>query len=245
MALKTLEKLVADHPDVIEFRHRLGLGHNILGNLLWRSDRRSEAEAEFRASLTTYRKLADANPRIAEYRDGEVNAANNLSVAVRRLGRPHEALALCERAVALRETLARENPGVPDYRAGLAENLLNRGLARLAERDAAGAAADLRRAAGQYAAESAPDGENRFLFGCVRAAPSGLADHPGSGVSAAEGLGEADAAMAELRRAVAGGYRNPDAYRTTDALDPLRRREDFRVLMMDLSLPADAFARGE
>ena len=41
------------------------------------------------------------------------------------------------------------------------------------------------------------------------------------------------------------GYRNPDAYRTEDALDPLRGRDDFRLLMMDLAFPAEAFARGE
>jgi hypothetical protein len=39
------------------------------------------------------------------------------------------------------------------------------------------------------------------------------------------------------------GYRNPDAYRTEDALDPLRGRDDFRMLMMDLAMPAEPFAR--
>jgi hypothetical protein len=48
-----------------------------------------------------------------------------------------------------------------------------------------------------------------------------------------------------LRRAAATGYRSPDAYRTEDALDPLRGRDDFRLLMMDLVFPAEAFARGE
>ena len=47
--------------------------------------------------------------------------------------------------------------------------------------------------------------------------------------------------MAWLRRAVALGYRNPDAYRTESALDPLRNRADFRLLMMDLAFPADPF----
>ena len=48
--------------------------------------------------------------------------------------------------------------------------------------------------------------------------------------------------MALLRRAVAMGYRSTDVYRTEDALDPLRDREDFRLLMMDLAFPADPFA---
>ena len=39
------------------------------------------------------------------------------------------------------------------------------------------------------------------------------------------------------------GLRNPDAYRTESALDPLRNRPDFRALMMDLVFPTEPFAR--
>ena len=49
--------------------------------------------------------------------------------------------------------------------------------------------------------------------------------------------------MALLRQAVAMGYRNPNAFRTESALDPLRNRADFRELMMDLAMPARPFAR--
>ncbi len=45
-----------------------------------------------------------------------------------------------------------------------------------------------------------------------------------------------------LRQAVAGGYRNADAIRKEAALDPLRGRDDFRLLMMDLAMPTTAFA---
>jgi hypothetical protein len=41
------------------------------------------------------------------------------------------------------------------------------------------------------------------------------------------------------------GYRSLDAYRTDDALDPLRGRDDFRLLMLDLAFPAETFARCE
>ena len=61
-------------------------------------------------------------------------------------------------------------------------------------------------------------------------------------MSAGEGPAEADKAMDRLRRAVAMGYRNFDALRTEAALDPLRDRDDFRLLMMDLAMPADPFA---
>ena len=84
--------------------------------------------------------------------------------------------------------------------------------------------------------------EEWFQTACARAALAGLAGRGGSGVSAAEAVTEADAAMALLHKAVGVGYRNPDAYRTEDALDPLRSRDDFRLLMRDLEFPSDPFA---
>ena len=48
--------------------------------------------------------------------------------------------------------------------------------------------------------------------------------------------------MAELRKAVAMGFRSPGDYRTEDMLDPLRSRDDLRLLMMDLAMPTEPFA---
>jgi eukaryotic-like serine/threonine-protein kinase len=87
------------------------------------------------------------------------------------------------------------------------------------------------------------DGSNTFLLACCHAGLAGLAGRPGSGVSAAEGAVQAEKAMAVLRQAVTMGYRNPDAYRTESALDPLRNRPDFRGLMMDLAFPSRPFAQ--
>jgi hypothetical protein len=86
-------------------------------------------------------------------------------------------------------------------------------------------------------------GEFRFLSACAHAALAGLADHAGSGVSAAEASSEADTAMALLHQAIDLGFRSADVYRTEDALNALRSRRDFRLLMMDVAFPADPFAR--
>ena len=66
-----------------------------------------------------------------------------------------------------------------------------------------------------------------------------------SGVSVEEGQTESDRAMSWLRRAVTMGYGNLDSYRNETALDPLRHRPDFQLLMMDLVFPAEPFARGD
>ena len=65
----------------------------------------------------------------------------------------------------------------------------------------------------------------------------------GSGLSSAEAASESDAAMALVHKAVAMGYRGHFIYRYDDALLPFRHRADFRLLLMDLAMPAQPFAR--
>ena len=164
----------------------------------------------------------------------------NLADVVRSLGRPTEAREGYERAIAICESLTQEDPKTTSYRGYLAYSLRRRGRARGEMGDPAGAAADARRAILLYDSLPSRSGEEWFETACCHAALAGLA---GSGVSAAEGASEADAAMAELRKAAAMGYRSPDAYRTKDALDPLRGRDDFRLLLMDMAMPSEPFAR--
>ena len=52
----------------------------------------------------------------------------------------------------------------------------------------------------------------------------------------------ADEAMVALRCAIDAGFRDASRMRADTDLDPIRDRPDFRLLMMDLSMPADAFA---
>jgi hypothetical protein len=49
--------------------------------------------------------------------------------------------------------------------------------------------------------------------------------------------------MRRLHEAVAAGFRDLPHMRTDTDLDPLRIRLDFQLLMMDLAMPDDAFAR--
>jgi hypothetical protein len=72
-----------------------------------------------------------------------------------------------------------------------------------------------------------------------------VAGVPASGVSLHEAQAEAERAMAALARAVADGYRDVHALRTEAALDPLRGRDRFQLLMMDLAMPAEPFARAD
>ena len=216
--------MVDDSPDVGVYRFNLALSHNGHGWLLSQTGRPSEAEPVYREALAILQKLADDEPKLPSYRRNAANVGNNLSTALRRLGRPAEAREQCERAITIMEDLAREDPGSTGYRDVLAECYLNRGLTRRALGDPVGAAADARRAVALFDALPLRSGERWFLSACAHAALAGLAGREGSGVSAAEATSEAETAVALLRKAVGVGYRNPDAYRTEDALDPLRGR---------------------
>jgi hypothetical protein len=145
--------------------------------------------------------------------------------------------------VAVRELLVKAHPETANYRAGLAENHLNRGLARRALGEPAGAAAAIRQAVALFDAQTSLSGEYRFLWACSHAALAGLAGQAGSGGPAEEEPSEAERAMALLHQAIAMGYSAAEEYRTADALDPLRDRDDFRLLLLDLAFPADPFAR--
>jgi hypothetical protein len=145
-------------------------------------------------------------------------------------------------SVAVRQALVKEYRKSPAYRGGLAENYLNSGLARCALGDPTGAAADVRRALGLYDVMPRRSDEKWFLSACSHATLTGLASQPGSGVSAAEGEEGAARGIGALRKAVGMSYRSADAYRNDDALDPLRGHDDFKLLMMDVAMPAAPFA---
>ena len=195
-----------------------------------------------RRAVAIHRKLADDNPTVTQFRYYLSNVHNNLADALRSLGRAAEARDSYDRAIALKERRLREAPTNPRSRYNLAYSLRRRGLARRDLGDIAGAAADARRAVALSEGLSSLTNREWFETACVHAVLASLAGRAGSGVSAAEAVTEADAAMALIRKAIEMGYRSGNASRTEDALDALRSRDDFPLLMMDLEFPSDPFA---
>ncbi|MFI5458882.1 MAG: serine/threonine-protein kinase [Isosphaerales bacterium] len=241
-ALALFQKLADDHPAVNDFRRELGWGHSHLGGALLDAGEAPDAEAEYRTAIAIFQKLADDNPAVTDFRDSLASSLTNTADVLRRSGRLDAALAACERARVVREPLVEAHPEFPEYRARLGETYLRLGQVRCDMENLAGAAAAWKRACAHYDAIKSLSEEATFFLACCHAGLAGLAGRPGSGVSAAEGADQAEKAMAVLRQAVTMGYRNPNAYRTESALDPLRNRPDFRALMMDLAFPAQPFA---
>jgi eukaryotic-like serine/threonine-protein kinase len=134
------------------------------------------------------------------------------------------------------------HPEMPDYRMHNGETYMRLGQVLCDMKNLSGAAAAWRRACERYDGIKSLTGQQTFLLACCHASLAGVAGRPGSGISAAEGPDQTEKAMVVLRQAVALAYRNFNDYRTESALDPLRRRPDFQVLMTDLEFPANPFA---
>ena len=231
----TLQKLAEENPTGPGDLFRdFGLG-------LWTQGRPAEAAAVFERERAIRQRMAAGGGAGGADPDALANCETNAAAALVALGRPAEARAACDRAIAFREGRFKEHPADASFAQGLAESLLRSGHARAAAGDLAGAAADWRRAAALYAAHP-PGGEQAILRACCHGALAGLAGQPGGGVPPAEARSQADEAMAVLRRAIDGGYRDFGLIRVEPGLDPLRSRDDFRRLMGDLAFPADPFA---
>ncbi len=243
-ALEIQQKLALANPDDTDFQGAIAGSFLRIGWLLLESGELGKAMDYFALEEPIWKRLADANPTVPEYQNSLANCHTNVANVLLRKARPAEARTRSARAVALREVLVSAHPGVPEYRQGLAESLCGIGLVRRAERDFAGASADLRRAIALYKTVPREDGEGFFYYACCHASLSSLAGLADTGVSASEKDAEADRAMALLVRAVGVGYRTPYAYRNEPALDPIRGRADFQLLMLDLVFPKDPFARG-
>ena len=211
-----------------------------LGRLLLQVGEPAQAEAECQTAIAIMQKLVDENPT-HKFDRGVLVALWNLGDVVRSRGRPAEAMRYYAQAIAQIEARVREAPVDPTHRYYMVRLVRGRGLTRGELGDRAGAADDARRALGMSQGLS-PSPWNLFQTACCHAALAGLAGRAGSGVSAEEGSEEATRAIGWLRRAVGVGYRNANEVRIESALDPLRSRDDFRLIMMDLAFPAEPFA---
>ena len=89
------------------------------------TDKKSEAEAEYRKAIALWQKLADDYPAVTEFRSGLAVSLNNLGLLLNDSGRQSESEAEFRKAIALMQKLADDNPAVTEFRYGLAINRPN------------------------------------------------------------------------------------------------------------------------
>lgn len=232
--------LAENNPTVTYYRN--GLAYTLVrrGLLLFQARSLEPAGRLYAEAVDLYQALLDKSPKAHEYADGLAAALTRLADVRRLSGKPLEARETCDRAVKVRERLLQENPKSPAFSSGLAFSLRRRGLARRDMNDLAGAAEDTQRASDFWERLASRSGEDQFECACAHATLAGLAGKEGSPVAADQSGAQADRAIELLRSSVSAGYRNVDSFRSEQALDPLRKRNDFTQLLEDLERKASA-----
>jgi tetratricopeptide (TPR) repeat protein len=216
-------------------------GLSVFGWTLWKAGRVAEAASAFGRERAIRQRFATAGPAEVDARRKHAVCESNSAAALLSLGRLAEARACCDNAIAICEGLLQRDPEGLEAARLLAVSRLRLGSVRATAGDLAGAAAILRLAEALYAAHP-PHNEPAIFHACCHGALAGLAGKAGSGLTAEEGASHAEKAMAILQQVSASGYLDPDLLRVEPGLDPLRSRDDFRLLMMDQAFPAEPFA---
>jgi tetratricopeptide (TPR) repeat protein len=259
----TFEKLAVDNPAVPEFRVWLGGIHGRRGQQLLNSGDLPEAVTEFRQALALKQKLVDDNPTVASFRHTLASSHQDLGNLVAQMGKLSEAESAYRKALAIRQKLAEDNPGVfwigtlPRYGWGYAGRY---------QWDVADSLDTL----GRLCAQAGKNNEAMDYYLQEEAVRQSLVDATSSeearqfsveqyamsvGVSYRDELAGCQIHTANFLRRVG---KHAEACAACDRalvlLEPLakaqpenpvyrRRLAEIRLLMLDLAMPADPFAR--
>jgi serine/threonine-protein kinase len=242
VAKSILEKLADENPTVTNYRDGLASIHSVLGLALYNTGDVVDGEAECRRGVAMRQKLIDESPADLSRTELLAYDLELLGDAARSHGNIAFAREAYDRAIALVEPRMRDNPTNKRYRIALTDFTWRRGITLGLLGDPAGAVTDVRRALKICDGLTPEHGLDWYNVSCCHAALSGLAGVAGSGVSPAEAARAADKAMELLTHTVELGIRNTNEFRIESALDSLRHRGDFRLLMMDAAFPVEPFA---
>jgi serine/threonine protein kinase len=244
-AMATCEDLARDHPNVTRFQAHLAYAHHSIAWWLDRTGRKPEAVEEFRRSLQIYDRLAADHPTVTTYVSWQGNLLSILSDKLRELGQLDEALAVRERARNVLDRVADENPNVHQFQSWRASSQIYTAslLLQMGRRGEALEAYKL--ALERYERLSLKTPRDRYDIACAHARLAFLIGaEPGPSQSPpAEAPRHVDLAMAALRQAIEGGYRDVQTILSDNDLDSLRSRPDFQQLIADLTFPDNPFAK--
>jgi serine/threonine-protein kinase len=236
-------RLADSDPGNVQFQSDLAKSYASVGYHLELTGRSAEAVSTFERQRAIMQKLVDANPNITTFQYELARSYAFIGWAYRHADKPVEALAALARAIAILRKVVDSDPSVVTFQGRLAFCLGLAGGIHLEAGRAAEASESLRQAVAILERLPSLEPLDRYNLACAHGKLAGLATMPGSGMTATEGRAEAERAMQWLHRAVAAGYRNVALMQRDRDLDPLRSRDDFQALMMDLAMPDDPFAR--
>jgi tetratricopeptide (TPR) repeat protein len=245
-ALSIYETLVRDQPNVSKYQADVGYLHLSIAFWLTRMHRTERAAEENQRAVQTFDRLAAEHPTIANFVFRQGQSYTALAENLRELGRLVQALAIANRALEITDRVGRDHRGVVAYQEARANaRICNASILRQMGRhgEATQAYLDLVKI---YEPIRHNDPVNEYNLACAHACLAALLagrSREQSGALADSAASHLDRAIAGVRTAVAAGYRRTAAMHEDPDLEPLRKRPDFQLFMMDLEFPEHAFTR--
>jgi tetratricopeptide (TPR) repeat protein len=257
-ALALYKPLVADFLTQPQFRHHLSVSYLNLGNLLRDTGRQKEAEQNYSAALTLYKQLAADFPTVSDYQIELSASCCNFGHLLRDTGKLQESLTWFSDAITRLHPVLERQPKHPTARQFLRKSYGARAMSYDRLGQFAQAVADWDRVV-----ELSPENEQRFnrqnrakarvRAGQVAEAVAEVAEltklsgwnavqqYSFAGICAVAASKDADKkteyadrAMELLRQAVKAGYKDAARMKQDTDLDPLRGRDDFKMLLVEL-----------
>jgi tetratricopeptide (TPR) repeat protein len=195
-------------------------------------------------AIAILEKTAATNPDRRDIRDDLTRYYCDLGEVEAAEGRSVEARAQFEKVLLLMRQRAEADPSDSPARSRWADALRRVGTTLQASGRPIDAIAHYRRSLTVLEGLKSATPTDVYDTACCHSLLAGAAPEPGSGLTPAGAQAEAKRAVAGVREAFARGYSNLVWVQRGDPdLKPIRRRPDFKMLMMDLIMPPDPFAR--
>jgi len=245
-----LQILARDHSAVTAYRNDLALTYYNLGILQVATGQAELATAGFQLARDLVEALVRDDPQRLDTRHLLAAIWHELGSRHVDAGRRLDALDAFQRAIAQeRLPYAKALPRTPfrlDVDQAFLDHLVNLGRVQADLGKTADALGTFEHARKILNGRSALTQKDLYDLACIDSRCSLLVATSGASpatAAQAQSRALADRAMDELRQAVSAGYLDRTHLNEDRDIERLRGRADFQLLMMDLALPADPFAR--
>jgi serine/threonine-protein kinase len=189
-------------------------------------------------------RMALANPTRLDVQVWLADGYSKLGEIEEADHQPNLARGYYEKALAVRQKRAQADPSDEPALAFVADAVRRIGGTLEASGQPADAVQYYRRSVAMLEGLKKPRPLDLYDIACCHSLISGAGTQAGSGLGAEAIEAEGERAVAGIRRATLAGYRNLFWIRTGDPdLKPIRSRPDFRLLIMDMSMPVEPFGR--
>jgi tetratricopeptide (TPR) repeat protein len=233
------ERLAAANPSVPQFQTEYGIIFLDLGRILWLLGRKEEAIGHREKGCDLLQRVVSANPAVLDYQRWLIYGLFGLGSMRLEVGRIDAAIKAYQKGQDLRESVHRRNPSWASIHTPLAEGLSGLAQAQTRAGRTAVALRHLERARAIDEGLAAASATSRYGVACDLALCIPLVSR------GEERRRYGDEAMEALDQAIRQGYRDVAHMAKDKDLEALRSRSDFQLLMMDLAMPADPFARAD